>query len=509
MSSTSPQEQTDSQARILKNTSFLTGAFILQKVISFLYFVFIARRIGPVDLGLYDPLKSLIPILLILIDFSLSAVMTREIARAPEKASHFVGNIIAVKGVFALAVMFIVGLVTVLGNFDTQTRNILYVVGMIVVLDTFTLTFFAVFRGLQNLLFESIAIIVNQVLTIGFGATALLLGWGLKGLFLATLLGSVFNFVFSTVILKRKAGIVLMPRWDKETIKTFLKMALPFAIAAMLVKAFSYTDRYLLLGLAGKQYVGWYITAHKLTFALEFIPSAFAASIYPAFSALYISSKEMLARTFEKSMHYLMILSLPLSAGVISLSDRLIKQLYTEAFTAAEAPLRIMISGLVVIFLNFPVGALLNATNRQSKNTLNMGITVIVNVGLNLLLIPKYTFIGAAVSTLISTSLLFTLGFIQVRKIIPVRVKFLALVCIKALTASAAMAVIVRLVAQAITFDVTTAIPTVGSYVQIILFYGLLALIGSAVYVGLIFALRAMDFSDVRKVVSSFRHRKQ
>jgi len=44
-----------SQGRILKNAGYLTAAFIIQKILSFLYFVYIARVIGPVDLGFYDP----------------------------------------------------------------------------------------------------------------------------------------------------------------------------------------------------------------------------------------------------------------------------------------------------------------------------------------------------------------------------------------------------------------------------------------------------------------------
>ena len=502
-------EEHRSQRRILKNTSFLTGAFIVQKVISFLYFILIARRIGPVDLGLYDPLKSLIPISLILIDFSLSAVMTREIARHPEKSRQYISTVIGVKILFAVILFFVAGLITTFGNFDAVTRSLLYLVGMIVVLDTFTLTIFAVFRGYQNMLFESIAIVVNQILTIGIGAGALLMGYGLKGLFIATLVGSVFNFIFAFVMLKRRLGISLVPVWDKELIKALLKMALPFAIAAIFVKMFTYTDRYMLLALAGKKYVGWYATAHKLTYALEFIPSAFAASIYPAMSAYFLTSKENLTRTFEKSMRYLLLIAVPLSLGIITLSDRIIVQLYTNAFEASVIPLRIMISGLVIIFLNFPVGALLNASNQQTRNTINMGITVLVNVLLNVILIPKFNFVGAAISTLVSTVLLFSLGLFWAGKIVPYNRRALALLFAKCVASGAVMSAVIYVLSQKITFDISSHFSVAGSYVQIMVYYGLLALCGAIVYIVTLALIKGVHISEAKSFLGILRRKEQ
>jgi len=152
----------------------------MQKVLSFLYFILIARSIGPVDLGLYDPVKSLIPILLILIDFSLSVVLVREIARAPEKTEEFLGNIISVKAVFAFVVILTMGLYTNFSNHSSLIKAVLYLDAIIVVLDTFTLTFFAVFRGRQNMKFESLGMIGTQIITMIFGITALKLHWDFR-----------------------------------------------------------------------------------------------------------------------------------------------------------------------------------------------------------------------------------------------------------------------------------------------------------------------------------------
>lgn len=492
------QSKERSQERILRNAGYLTIAFILQKILSFLYFVFISRIIGPVDLGLYDPVKSLIPILLIVIDFSLSVVLVREIARKPERTEEYLSNVLGIKIFFALIILLGMGLFTNLSGYPALIKTILYLDGVIVALDTFTLTFFAVFRGIQNMKYESIGMIVIQVVTVIIGVVGLQLGYDIKILFFAVLAGSVFNFLFSSLILRRKLKIKIRLSWNKEIIKSFLKIAWPFALSAILVKIYTYTDQFMLLALSGKSAVGWYVVAHKYTYALEFIPSAFAASIFPAMSAFYINSKENLARTFEKAMHYLMILALPISFGIIVLADKIIVSLSGPIYQTSVVPLRILISGLIVIFLNFPVGAFLNACNRQKINTLNMAITVAVNVILNILLIKKFTIVGAAVAALISGFILFFLGLRWVGKIVVYNKKFIFKTLLKSISSALIMAGALFIIKNkfniAIHIDSSPILKNIG----VLLSLGIYIIIGFIIYFCVLFIIKGFSIRDFR-----------
>ncbi len=421
MTKPEPTTETNSgQSRILRNTSYLTGAFVLQKVISFVYYTVVVNHIGVSRSGEYDPLKSLIPIALILIDFSLSQVVTREIARNPGRLKSILGNVLGLKLLFTLVVMTAFGFVTNFGNFSQDVQSSLYLVALIVGFDTFTLTFFAVLRGLQNMKYEAMGMIINQILAVGIGYTTLRLDLGLRGIFFATLLGSAANFAWSTYALRRFAKVWPKLYWDVVLVKELLKLAVPFAIAAMLVKVYTYTDRYLLLIQKGSIAVGYYAVAHKLTFALEFLPSAFAAGLYPAMSNFYVSSKEKLADTFERAMVYMMIISVPMSLGIFVLASSFVGLAFKDFFAPSADPLRILILSLPVIFMNFPVGTLLNASNRTRFNTISMGVTVLVNLSLNTLLITHYSYMGAAVATFVSGTVLFCMGMYWVKGVIAV-----------------------------------------------------------------------------------------
>jgi O-antigen/teichoic acid export membrane protein len=197
-------------------------------------------------------------------------------------------------------------------------------------------------------------------------------------------------------------------------------MAIPFAIAAMLVKVYTYTDRYLLLLLKGRDAVAFYAVAHKLTFALEFLPSAFAAGLYPAMSTYFISSKENLQKTFERAMVYMMVIAVPLSIMIFVLARGLVGLAFNPHFGNAAAPLEILILSLPVIFMNFPVGTLLNATNRTRLNTISMAITVLVNISLNAFLIQRFSYLGSAFATFVSGCTLFALGMYWTRGVITI-----------------------------------------------------------------------------------------
>lgn len=92
----------------------------------------------------------------------------------------------------------------------------------------------------------------------------------------------------------------------------------------------------------------------------------------------------------------------------------------SKVWLDAAWPLQVLALGLPWLFLNFPVGYLLNSSNQQTRNTINIGITVVLNVALNLIFIEQYSYRSVAVISAGSSALLFLLGLIRVRQIIAV-----------------------------------------------------------------------------------------
>lgn len=427
---------------IAKNTSYFTLALILQKIISFSYFTLIARALGPEDLGKYYFAISFASVFSILMDLGLTNVLTREIAKEKVRANDYFGAVLAIK----LPLTVITGLVIIISanllGYGELTKILIYFSTVCVILDSFTATFFSVSRGFHNLSFESVSSVLFQIIVLITGVIILKLNLGLSWLMGALLLASIFNFIYSWYIAAGIFKLSLKPIYDPKLIKLVLKISISFGLFAICQKVYTYFDTVLLATLAGDYYVGLYQVAFKIINAIQFLPLAFTASLYPAMSAYWADNRDQLAVTFERAMNYLIIIALPISLGIAVLADKIVL-IFKSGFQGAVLPLEINIAALLFMFTAYPIGSLLNACDKQKINTINMAVTVAASVILNLILIPKFQAVGASLTVLISSILMLALGLIQVPKIIAYRPKKIFKIFLKAVLASALMLIFI------------------------------------------------------------------
>ena len=194
-------------SRIAKNTIYLTVATVGQKFLAFFYFALIARMIGVENTGKYFFVVSFTIIFSIFIDLGLSSVLTREIAKNKEKAGEYLGNILTAKIFFFILTYFAVALTVNFLGYSAETKNMVYLAGLVMFFDSFHLTFYAVFRGLHNLKYEAMGVMVGQLVTITFGGLSLFWGAPLYFLIIALILGSAAVFVYSGLLLRIKTEI--------------------------------------------------------------------------------------------------------------------------------------------------------------------------------------------------------------------------------------------------------------------------------------------------------------
>ncbi|HOZ36698.1 MAG TPA: flippase [bacterium] len=475
------KSESKKQDSIARNTTYYTAALIGQKVLAFVYFSLIARFLGTEDTGKYVFALSFTTLFAIFIDLGLAPVLTREIAKHKEKTQEYLSNIIALKiPLTVVTYIAVVIMINILG-YPTLTKSLVYLSGVIMFLDSFSTTFWAVLRGHQKLKYESIGVIGLQLIVVTFGGLVLHFHFGLPLLMVALMAGSLFNLVFAIIKINQYLKIRIVPHYEPRVLKALFAIGIPFALAGIFSRINGSLDTVLLSVLKGDADVGWYSIPTKVTSALQFLPMAFMAALFPAMSEYFVADREKLKKTFEKAMRYLIIISLPLAAGVVVLAEPVVLKLYTDAYANSILPLKILMVGLFFLFINYPVGYLLNAGNKQVTNTINTGVAVLANVILNIILIPKYGYLGAAISSLVSTAILFALGLYWVPKIISYNPWYLIGNFLKAFLAAAVMGGTIYFLLPVINFL-------------------LLIPIGGVVYFCVLFVLggvRKQDFFDV------------
>ncbi|QQR61071.1 flippase [Candidatus Uhrbacteria bacterium] len=394
--------------KIAENAAWLVIANTAQKAVSFIAFTIIARLVGVEITGVYFFAVSITSIFVVFQDLGLTPVVIREMAADESRGRHVLGQalrlkllLIPVTVVATLAYAFFTGIT---GTTFLAVAMACYVMSA----DSVHLIWYGAIRGKRELRYEAAGMFVGQILTAIIGISAAYLGYGVLGLVFSLMVGSTWHVGWS---ISRALKLGLYPQSGSAPLQKLLQAAIPFGLAGIFVKIYSYVDSIMLQRLHGSVDVGEYAVAYKLTYALQFLPLAFVAALYPGMSNAAQNDRAALPSLLKGSLRLMMIAAVPLSALLSSLAYIIVPILYGKQFEGSIAPLMVLPWVLIPIFLDFPIGSLLNATHRAAQKTFAMGVTMIVNVVANALLIPSMGPAGAAWAGVVSFVILFALGW--------------------------------------------------------------------------------------------------
>lgn len=389
--------------RVAKNTIFIAVSQTLIKVINFIFIVFLARLIGAQDFGKYSFVMVLFGMLSLLANFGFDTLIVRDIARNRSLSSAYFWNSLFIKLTVSLFILFIIsvffGFTSIIS--DAVKRNCLLISCFILSFNCITQTMWSFTDAYEKMQYHSILNVFYNFGRMTIGLTLIFMGYGLIILFLGLLLVEILVLI-STALVTDKA-IKLPPAGiNFNIIGDLIGKSWPFALLGFLGLIYFRVDILILSWLKGDETVGWYNAAYGLLVGLMFIPDSLITALFPVMSRYYKNSEEALRLTYQKSVKYLFILGLPIAVGIIILSNKIILLLYGQNYTNAVPALRILGLAIVLIFINAPLGRLFFSINKQ-KVVLSLSLlTVFTNIVLNLLTIPKLSYIGSSVSTVIS-----------------------------------------------------------------------------------------------------------
>lgn len=473
--------------KLARNTLYLTASYVGQKAIAFIYFTVLARFVGVEDTGAYFLALAFVMIITAINDVGMTSVVIREVAKEKDEAVLWTRTVLGIKLITMPITLVLAFFVPVLLGYDTEVITLIRISTVIMLADTLSLSFYGTLRGLHNLKYESVGIFIGQIISAVIGFVFMATGIAtLPLLVIALIIGSTWNVLFSAYNIVKNLGIkTLLPTYSMGWRP--LKMAFAFFLAAIFVKIYSYVDSLVLAQVIGNSAVGIYAVAYKLTYAFQFLPLAFVAALYPTMSAQANDSIK-LKKTFLQAIWYLALLGMPIIFGLWALAPEIIHLFYGEEFLESVLPLQILIFVLIPIFFDFPIGSLLNATNRQHIKTGIMGVAMVINVIANVLLIPKIGVIGASISGLISFTFLFIAGWFFIRKVVSVTLRELFQQVGALIFSAICMAFVVIFLKSYMYFIFT--IP-----------------IGAIVYIGIAFTLRTLTIKHIQSIIALFRNR--
>lgn len=402
---------------VTKNSIFLLISSIFQKVVSFLYFMYLARHLPADSVGKYAFSISFSFMFAVFMDFGTNSFLIRKIARNDENSNKNINNVFIIEIILGLIFIALSSIIVNIIGYPDITKQLIYIAIIAVFFDNLTTTFYATLRGKQELWFESIGYAAYQVIVFTIGTYFVSHNYSLLYLAFPPIIASFSNLIYSIIIAKKRSNFKFDLNTKSEQLINIMKEALPFALTGIFTKIYTSIDSFLLSIFSSDEHIAYYQASYKLVFALQFIPIAIGSAIFPAFAKDFKDDKNQLNATFLKSFKVLSFVAIPASFLFTILAKDIILLLYPKYIQSIPV-LQIFAFSFFFIFLNTPVGLILSSCDRQKINTRNCFIAMIINVILNLILIPALDIKGAAIASLITFITLFSINFFEAKRTI-------------------------------------------------------------------------------------------
>lgn len=402
--------------RIAKNTAVLLVATIISKVLSFFYVMYIARYLGAEGFGILSFALAFTGIFGVLTDLGLGPLTVREVARDKSLAGKYLGNITIIK-IFLVIITF--GLIAIIINllgYPEQTIKVVYLIALSVIFNSFTGMFYSIFRAFEKMEYQSLGQILNSILMLVGVLFAISQRFSVIGFASLYFMISVVALVYSLVISIWK---FVKPKMEVDWSfwNPTIKEALPFGLTGAFINIYLWIDSVMLSFMKGDEVVGWYNAAYRIILILLFIPNAFNSAVFPLMSRFYVSSKDSLKFILEKHFKYMFIIGFPIGIGMTLFADRIVLLVFGAEYIPSVIALKILTWAIVFIFARTAFERILESANRQIIVTKVFGGCALLNIILNFILIPKYSYIGAAIATLITDFTVFAIIFVWSLKI--------------------------------------------------------------------------------------------
>lgn len=248
-------------------------------------------------------------------------------------------------------------------------------------------------------------------------------GWGLTGGMLALTLSFIPPVLLGAYFLHQmlpELGNVRAVR--KVPSGELLTFSLQASLGVSLILAFTWVDKLMVGYFRPPGEVGIYQVAAQIAIVLPMIHNSFSAIIWPLIAECAAQDDHTrMNALYKTSTRWGLYVSVPLAIFVFLSTDSLIHVLFGEEFMAAALALKILVLGQIVNAASGPVTPLLVMAGHQKTWFGLSSAVLVINLGLNLTLIPKLGLLGAAISTTISIALVFTLCVLAAFKLLQVQ----------------------------------------------------------------------------------------
>jgi len=373
--------------------------------------------VGTEEYGFYFSLFNFSLLLNILLDFGITNYNNRNIAMHNQLLSKHLSNVVALKLLLAIVYAFVCFIVALIIGYEARQLYIL----LFLVFNQFLLSLILYLRSnLSALHFfrtDSLVSVLDRLLMIII-CSALLWGNFTGGAFKIEwfVYAQTFSYILSAVVIfiivYNKLDFFKL-HFDRYFFLVFLKQSYPFALLILLMAFYNRIDSVMLERMLdnGKEQAGFYAQSFRILDAAAMFSFLFAGLLLPIFSKM-IKQNESIVQMLQLSIRLILAPAIVFVIAAIFYSNEIMTLLYHNNESGYSGKIFMyLIPGFIAVSITYIYGTLLTANGALKKLNLLALSAMILNISLNIILIPQKQAVGAAISSLVTQ---FYMAFAQI-----------------------------------------------------------------------------------------------
>jgi O-antigen/teichoic acid export membrane protein len=387
---------------VICNTGWQFADNTVRMVVGLFVGIWVARYLGPEQFGAFSYALAFVALVTPLANLGLEDIVARDIVRDPTCKDETLGSSFAMKLVGGIvSVILAVVLVLALRPGDITSHWLVGIVAAGTIFQAFgviEIWFNSQVQAKYLVLARSLAFLLCsaiKVLLIVSSASLLAFAW----IYVVELaLGSI-----GLVIAYRSNGYRIRDwcyRWSR--VRSLLRDSWPLLFSSIVITIYLRIDQVMLGQIMGSEEVGIYSVAVRFVEIWNFIPMAIFWSVFPAIVEARVSSEELLFGRLQQLYNLMAMAAYAIAIPVAFFAQWLVDNLYGEAYQRAGMMLALLIWANVFLNLEIARSAFLSSMNWTRLHFVTVLLGAVMNIGLNLALIPHYGGIGAVVASLVS-----------------------------------------------------------------------------------------------------------
>lgn len=394
------------QHSVRHNTLVLTVTELGNRLCSALVVFLLARAIGDAGFGEYSLGFAIAGIFALVADFGLSRLVVREVAREVLAPAEALLAAALIKLPLALLAATGAYATTRYLSYPPETVRVVMLAVLAALVQSYAQLCRAVFQGRQQMALDALGRAAERGIALLLVVILALLALPLELFMIAFVVASLGDLVLSVGLLWSSIDLRGARLLQLDLLKRLLLSALPFFLTGFFITVYFRIDTIILSNYAPVREVGWYNAAYILLLNLQILPQSVSTALYPALARQWQTSKADFNRSLSEALQTNLLIGVILSVATLNVAPLVVQVLFGADFSPAARLLAILAPVIALASLSSVAGSALGATNKQQSIVLVTAAGAAANIGINLLLIPRFGAAGSALSTMLTEAMI-------------------------------------------------------------------------------------------------------